>query len=150
MTKVFLKKQIQNRVLNGHPWVFGNEVAEIKGTVTPGDIVEVFTHKGIFVGKGYINPQSQILVRILTRDKSEIINEEFFYNRILKCWQYRQKIGYEENCRLVFGEADDLPALVIDKFNDYFVIQTLALGIERWKPAIVAAINRIFQPKGIY
>lgn len=150
MTKVFLKKQIQNRVLQGHPWIFGNEVAEIKGDVNPGDIVDVYTHKGFFLGRGYINPQSQILVRLLTRDKNEEINPEFFYRRLLKCWEYRQKLGYVENCRLVYGEADDLPALVIDKFNDYFVIQTLALGMEKWKDAIVDAINRIFSPKGIY
>ncbi|WP_212002415.1 class I SAM-dependent rRNA methyltransferase [Chitinophaga sp. HK235] len=150
MTKVFLKKQIQNRVLLGHPWVFGNEVSEIKGDVVPGDIVDVHTHQGSFLGRGYINPQSQILVRLLTRDKSEEINAEFFYRRLLKCWQYRQKLGYVENCRLVFGEADDLPALVIDKFNDYLVLQTLALGMEKWKHAIVDALNRIFSPKGIY
>ncbi|WP_431214365.1 hypothetical protein ACQ86N_05860 [Puia sp. P3] len=65
-------------------------------------------------------------------------------------WEYRQRIGYVENCRLVFGEADYMPALIIDKFNDYFVLQTLALGMDRWKPAIVAALEKIFQPKGIY
>lgn len=150
MIKVFLKKQIQNRVLLGHPWIFGNEVAKIDGEVTPGDIVDVFTHTGIFVGRGYINPQSQILVRLLTRDKNEQINEGFFLKKLQKAWDYRKKIGYVENCRLVFGEADELPALVIDKFNDYLVIQTLALGIDRWKPAIVAALEKIFSPKGIY
>jgi 23S rRNA (cytosine1962-C5)-methyltransferase len=98
---------------------------------------------------GYINPQSQIIVRLLTR-KKEVIDTEFFYKRILEAWNYRQKIGYTENCRLIFGEADGLPALIIDKFNDYFVIQTLALGIDVWKPAIVDALNRIFSPKGIY
>ncbi|MFB6455085.1 class I SAM-dependent rRNA methyltransferase [Chitinophaga sp. Hz27] len=150
MTKVFLKKKIQNRVLLGHPWVFGNEVNEIDGPVDAGDIVDVFTHQGTFVGRGYINPQSQILVRLLTRDKREEINDEFFYRRLLKCWEYRKKIGYVENCRLVFGEADEMPALIIDKFNDYLVIQTLALGMEKWKGAIVDALNRIFNPKGIY
>jgi len=79
-----------------------------------------------------------------------VINDTFFYNRILQAWQYRQQIGYVENCRLVFGEADMLPALIVDKFNDHFVIQTLALGIDKWKPAIVAAIQKIFKPKGIY
>ena len=76
--------------------------------------------------------------------------KNFFYNRILQCWDYRKKIGYTENCRLVFGEADSLPQLIIDKFNDYFVIQTLALGIDVWKPAIVNALKKIFDPKGIY
>jgi 23S rRNA (cytosine1962-C5)-methyltransferase len=150
MTKVFLKKKIQNRVLLGHPWVFGNEVGQIDGDVNAGDIVDVFTHQGFFVGRGYINPQSQILVRLLTRDKEEAINEAFFHRRLLKAWKYRQQLGYVENCRLVFGEADEMPALVIDKFNDYFVIQTLALGMDRWKGAIVDALQKIFSPKGIY
>lgn len=150
MTKVFLKKKIQNRVLQGHPWVFGNEVGEIDGAVNAGDTVDVFTHQGFFVGRGYINPQSQILVRLLTRDKEEKIDDEFFYRRLLKAWKYRQQLGYVENCRLVFGEADEMPALVIDKFNDYFVIQTLALGMDRWKGAIVNALQKIFSPKGIY
>lgn len=150
MTKVFLKKKIQSRVLTGHPWIFGNEVGEMDGTVEPGDIVSVFTHNGIFVGKGYINPKSQILVRLLTRDKNEEIDEAFFLNRIRKAWEYRKKLGYVENCRLVFGEADELPALIIDKFNDYLVLQTLALGIDRWKDAIIKALLEIFNPKGIY
>jgi 23S rRNA (cytosine1962-C5)-methyltransferase len=89
-------------------------------------------------------------VRLLTRDKNEVIDEAFFYKRILESWEYRKKIGYVENCRLVFGEADSLPQLIIDKFNDHFVIQTLALGIDVWKPAIVNALNKIFNPKGIY
>ena len=110
----------------------------------------VLTHDHKFIGKGYINPKSQILVRLLTRDKNEEIDEEFFYKRIQRCWEYRKKIGYVENCRLVFGEADSLPQLIIDKFNDYFVIQTLALGIDVWKPAIINALNKIFTPKGIY
>lgn len=150
MTKVFLKKKIQNRVLQGHPWIFGNEVGQIDGDVNAGDIVDVFTHQGFFVGRGYINPQSQILVRLLTREKDETIDEQFFYRRLLKAWKYRQQLGYVENCRLVFGEADEMPALVVDKFNDYFVIQTLALGMDRWKGAIVDALQKIFSPKGIY
>lgn len=151
MIKAILKKKISQRVVvNGHPWVFANEVNLVDGEVEPGDIVEVYTHDKKFVGKGYINPASQILVRLLTRDKNETIDEDFFYNRLLKAWQYRQQIGYIENCRLIFGEADYLPQLIIDKFNDYFVIQTLALGIDKWKPAIVKALEKIFQPKGIY
>src|SRR5580658_5671690 len=150
MTKVVLKKKISRRIESGHPWIFANEAEKIEGEVTPGETVDVLTFDKKFVGKGYINPQSQILVRLLTRDKGESIDETFFYNRLKEAWVYRQRLGYTENCRLVFGEADYLPALIIDKFNDYFVIQTLALGIDRWKPAIVKALEQIFQPKGIY
>ncbi len=150
MAKFFLRKKIGDRVANGHPWIFANELGDSDGTFEPGDIVEVYSSNGSFVGKGYVNPASQIRIRLLTRDKKEEINNDFFYRRIKAAWEYRQQIGYVENCRLIFGEADEMPALIIDKFNDYFVIQTLALGIERWKQAIVDALQKIFSPKGIY
>ncbi|WP_276500057.1 class I SAM-dependent rRNA methyltransferase [Terrimonas pollutisoli] len=150
MNKVYLKRKIAQRIANGHPWIFNNEVETIEGEIEGGETVEVFTYDKKFVGKGYINPKSQIIVRLLTRQKNDEINDAFFLNRIRECWDYRQKLGYTENCRLVFGEADSLPQLIIDKFNDYFVIQTLALGIDKWKPAIVAALNQLFKPKGIY
>ncbi len=133
----------------GHPWIYNNEVDRIAGTVAPGDIVEVYYFDGQFAGRGYINPGSQIIIRLLTR-KRENIDAAFFHQKISEAWAYRQQLGYTENCRLVFGEADGLPALIIDKFNDYFVLQTLSLGIEQWKTAIVDAINTIFKPKGIY
>lgn len=149
-TSVILKRRISNRVLNGHPWIFANEVHQVDGNAEPGAIADVFTIDKKFLGRGYMNPRSQILVRLLTRDRNEEINADFFYRRLLSAWEYRQRIGYKENCRLIFGEADMLPQLIIDKFNDYLVIQTLALGIDLWKPAIVEALVKIFNPKGIY
>ena len=159
MIKVFLKRKIAPRIANGHPWVYGNEIDKIIGEagklidvfVEPGTIVDVHFFDNKYAGRGYINQKSQIAIRLLSRKRDrEEINQQFFYDRILKAWQYRQKIGYTDNCRLVFGEADYLPALIIDKFNDYFVIQTLAYGIEVWKPAIVEVLQKIFNPKGIY
>ncbi|MBL7750889.1 MAG: class I SAM-dependent rRNA methyltransferase [Chitinophagaceae bacterium] len=150
MSNLFLKRKISQRVWNGHPWIFGNEVDKVEGEPEDGSIVTVYTHDRKFVGKGYINSKSQIMVRLLTRDKTAEINEAYFLQAIRQCWEYRKKTGYTENCRLVFGEADSLPQLIIDKFNDYFVIQTIALGMDRWKPAIVAALEEIFHPKGIY
>jgi 23S rRNA (cytosine1962-C5)-methyltransferase len=153
MKSLFLNKNVGNRVESGHPWIFSNEINRGKAldaAAKAGEIVNVFTHDKKFIGKGYVNPQSQIMVRLLTRDKDETIDDRFFYNKIKQAWAYRQKLGYLENCRLIFGEADDIPQLIIDKFNDYFVIQTLALGIDVWKPAIVSALRKIFSPKGIY
>lgn len=150
MNKVYLKRKISPRVANGHPWIFGNEIEKTHGDCKAADIVEVYSHDNKFMGSGYYNPQSQIMVRLLSRKKSDVINDRFFFDKINYCWEYRKRLGYTENCRLVFGEADSLPQLIIDKFNDYFVIQTLALGIDVWKPAIVNAIQRIFSPKGIY
>ncbi|MCW3090613.1 MAG: domain containing protein [Ferruginibacter sp.] len=153
MKSLFLNKNISNRVENGHPWVFANEINRGKAldaAAKGGEIVQLLTHDKKFVGKGYVNPQSQIMVRLLTREKQVEINDQFFHDRILNAWAYRCKLGYVENCRLIFGEADEIPQLIIDKFNDYFVIQTLALGIDAWKPSIVKALEQVFSPKGIY
>lgn len=150
MAKFFLRKKIGDRVANGHPWIFANELGDSDGDYQPGDIVDVFSYNGSFVGKGYVNPASQIRIRLLTRERNEEINNDFFHKRLLQAWEYRKQIGYVENCRLIFGEADEMPALIIDKFNDYFVLQTLSLGMDKWKPAIVDAIQKIFSPKGIY
>ncbi len=109
MVKVSLGKRISQRVANGHPWIFNNEVEKVEGEVNGGEIVEVFTHDKKFIGKGYINPKSQILVRLLTREKNTEINEEFFHDRIAQCWQYRKKIGYAENCRLVLEKLIRFP-----------------------------------------
>ena len=149
MTKVYLNKKINPRIAQGHPWIYNNEVDRIAGPIEPGDIVEVYFFDGQLAGRGYINPNSQIIIRLLTRKREEI-DAHFFHEKIKTAWAYRQQLGYTENCRLVFGEADGLPALIIDKFNDYFVLQTLSLGIDIWKPAIIEALQKIFTPKGIY
>jgi 23S rRNA (cytosine1962-C5)-methyltransferase len=150
MAKFFLRKKTGDRVANGHPWVFANELGDQDGNAEAGDIVELYSYNGSFIGKGYFNPASRIRIRLVTREKEETVDADFFHRRISEAWQYRQQIGYVENCRLIFGEADSLPGLIIDKFNDYFVIQTLALGIDRWKAEIVDALQQVFQPKGIY
>jgi 23S rRNA (cytosine1962-C5)-methyltransferase len=150
MKKVVLKRKISNRIASGHPWIFANEINLMDDELMPGDIAVVENYDGSFVGKGYVNPLSRIPVRLLTRKKNDEINAAFFLQKIQEAWEYRKRLGYVENCRLVFGEADGLPQLIIDKFNDYFVIQTLAFGIDKWKNEIVAAINQIFEPKGIY
>lgn len=150
LPRVTLRNRIGDRVLKGHPWIYNNEIGSADKGIPDGAIVDVFIGQGNFLGRGYYNSQSQIQVRLLTRDQNEPIDAGFFLKRLQTCWDYRKKLGYVENCRLVFGEADGLPSLIIDKFNDYFVLQTMSLGMDRWKPEIVAALNTIFQPKGIY
>jgi 23S rRNA (cytosine1962-C5)-methyltransferase len=150
MNRIRLKRKIAPRVALGHPWVFANEVERSDSEPVPGEIADVIAHDGSFIGRGYVNPRSQILVRLLTRDPKEVIDEAFFLERLRDCWAYRTRTGYTENCRLVFGEADGIPQLIIDKFNDHFVLQTMALGIDVWKPAIVKALETLFRPKGIY
>ncbi|MEY2829249.1 MAG: hypothetical protein RIQ33_1107 [Bacteroidota bacterium] len=150
MTKIIIQPKKHGRIAGGHPWVYANEVAKIDGPYINGDIVEVYDHHQHFLGKGYINDQSQIIVRILTKRKEDIIDANFFEQKIKAAWNYRQQIGYTKNCRVVFGEADGLPALVVDKFDDVLVIQTLSLGIDKWKSEIVEALCIIFNTEKIY
>lgn len=150
MAKVIIRKGAHHRIENGHPWVYQTEVDTIEGEFEPGDIVDVLNARQRFIGRGYINPRSQILVRILTREQ-EAIDREFFKRRIEAAWRYRQRFLSEPDyCRLIFGEADFLPALIVDKFGPVLVIQTLALGIDGYKDMIVSLLDELFMPEGIY
>ncbi len=146
---VYLKKNEEKRLLAGHSWVFANEVAKIEGKDKNGALATVCSFDGRFIGKGYINHASKILVRIFIRNE-ETDEGDFYYNRIKEAWEQRKKLGYENCCRVVFGEADNLPALIIDKYADILVIQCLSLGIHQRKKQIVADMVRLFQPKGIF
>lgn len=149
MLKVILKKGEDKRILRGHSWIYDNEIEVVQGQVTPGAIADVYNFKNNFIGRGYINPRSKIRIRILTT-KQEEINREFFYQRIKTAWEYRKKVVDTNCCRVIFGEADFLPALIVDKFADYLVLQTLALGIDQYKEILVDILDEIIQPKGIY
>lgn len=131
MADVILRNINIKRILNGHPWIYKTEIDRIERDYTPGEIVNVLNHKKEFIGKGYINLKSMITVRLLTRNIHEEIDEEFFRKRIKRAWEYRKKVMDNLNsCRVVFAEADFLPALIVDKFGDYLVLQTLSLGID--------------------
>ena len=146
---VYLKKNEEKRLLAGHSWVFANEVAKIEGKDKNGSLATVCAFDGRFIGKGYINHASKILVRIFIRN-DETDEGDFYYNRIKEAWEQRKKLGYENCCRVVFGEADNIPALIVDKYADVLVIQCLSLGIHQRKKQLVADLVRLFQPKGIF
>jgi len=150
LAKVILSKNRSKRIEHGHPWVFKTEIESIEGGASPGDIVDVLNFKGKFIGRGYINPKSQIIVRFLTNNQDEAIDREFFKKRILAALNYRKNLGFSGSFRAVYGESDLLPALIVDKFEDILVMQTLALGMDRFKPVIVDVLKEIFDPRGIY
>jgi 23S rRNA (cytosine1962-C5)-methyltransferase len=151
MAVVILLSGRQARVAAGHPWVYSSEVARIEGEFEPGDIVEVTDSRGRFIGKGYINPASKIFIRIMTRDKDEAIDRNFFLKRIRAALYYRNKVVKDSNAfRLIYGEADFIPALIVDKYGDYLSVQTLALGIEGYKGMIVDVLKEVINPKAIY
>ncbi|MEO5673547.1 MAG: class I SAM-dependent rRNA methyltransferase [Chitinophagales bacterium] len=149
-SEIILKRGRHPRIVNGHPWIYGNEIESIRGTIEAGSIADIKDERGKFIGCGYYNPRSQIAVRLLTRLQSEKINEGFFRKKLLACSDYRKKIGCGENFRLVFGEGDFLPALIIDKFRDVFVLQTLSLGMDRWKNEIVSILKKDFEATKVY
>ena len=144
-----LKKGEERRIISGHPWVYANEVAKIDGKDAQGSIAKVLGYDKRFIGYGYINHTSKIIVRLLTRDETEI-NRDFFYNRIKQANDYRLSLGYKDNYRVVFGESDLLPALIVDKYGDYLSVQFLALGMEVRKEMITEILVELFHPKGIY
>lgn len=140
----------QDRIHRGHPWIFANQIVKEEGSYQPGDIVQAFDARNRPLGQGYINPASLIRVRLLTPHVEERVNKEFIAGRIQRAWNYRQRMGYAGSCRVIFGEADMLPGLVVDKFNEILSVQFLTLGMERWKDVVLEALTNTIKPQGIY
>ena len=146
---VTLKKGEGRMLKSGGLWIFDNEIASILGSFEDGDIVAVHDFDGYGLGKGFINRNSKIRVRMMTRNRHQEIDEAFLKMRVQEAWDYRKKVSDTGSCRVIFGEADFLPGLVVDKFSDVLVVQSLALGIDRLKDQIVELLKEVLAVDGI-
>lgn len=146
---VTLKKGKGITIKKGGMWIYDNEIASVAGSFKNGDIVIVHDFDGYPLGKGFINQISKIRIRMLTRDIGQDIDNTFFIKRLENAWKYRKKTVDTDSCRIVFGEADYLPGIVIDKFADILVVQSLALGMDRYKDLIVQGLKEILARDGI-
>ena len=148
-TIVTLKKGEGRTLKAGGMWVFDNEIASIMGDFENGDIIAIHDFDGYFMGYGYINTNSKITIRLLARRKDTVIDEAFFEQRVRDAWNYRKETIDTSSCRLIFGEADFLPGIVIDKFSDVLVVESLALGIDKWKLVIIDALKKVLAEDGV-
>ena len=146
---VTLKKGEGRMLKSGGLWIFDNEIASILGSFEDGDIVAVHDFDGYGLGKGFINRNSKIRVRMMTRNRHQEIDEAFLKMRVQEAWDYRKKVSDTGSCRVIFREADFLPGLVVDKFSDVLVVQSLALGIDRLKDQIVVLLKEVLAADGI-
>ena len=144
-----LKKGEGRTIKAGGMWVYDNEIDTVMGSFENGDVVAVHDFDGYFLGYGFINTKSKITIRLLSRKKDAVIDEAFMEQRVRDAWEYRKQTIDTSSCRLIFGEADFLPGIVIDKFSDVLVVESLALGIDRWKPVIVEALKKVLAEDGI-
>ena len=157
MSIVTLKKGEGRLLKKGGCWVFDNEIDSIVGTFHNGDIVEVHDFDGYPMGRGFINQNSKIRVRMMSRNKDQEINHDFISMRVKNAWEYRKTVMPDDLgcCRVIFGEADWLPGLIVDKYEDVLVVQCLALGMEQYKEEIVSVLKELlitdgFQVRGVF
>ena len=148
-TIVTLKKGEGRTIKAGGTWIFDNEIDTIVGTFTNGDVVTVHDFDGYPMGKGFINQNSKIRIRMLTRHADQEINENFLRMRVKNAWEYRKTTVDTSSCRVIFGEADFLPGLVVDKYEDVLVVECLALGMEQFKETIVSLLKGVLKEEGI-
>ena len=148
-TIVTLKKGEGRTLKAGGAWIYDNEIDSIMGSFENGDIVTVHDFDGYFLGYGFINTKSKITVRILSRKKDTVIDDAFLEERVQAAWDYRKQVIDTGSCRLIFGEADFLPGIVVDKFADVLVVESLALGIDKLKLQILDAVKRVLAKDGI-
>lgn len=150
MSAVVTLKKGEGRLLKaGGMWVYDNETASITGEFENGDIVTVHDYDGFLLGRGFINEHSKIRIRMMTRNAKQEIDRDFIRMRVKHAWEYRKRTVETDSCRLVFGEADFLPGIVIDKFSDVLVVESLALGIDRMKGMILEAVTEVLAGDGI-
>jgi 23S rRNA (cytosine1962-C5)-methyltransferase len=150
MIRLLLRKGHDRRIRRGHPWIFSNEINHIEPESAAGEAVEVFSNRGDFLGTAYINPHSLITARLLSRQRESIDSADFFRRRIQNALDYRLRIYPDENAlRIVHGEGDGLPGLVVDRYGDILSIQLLTLGMEHRRLAILTALREIFHPQAI-
>ena len=147
--RAVLKPGKEKRVYSGHPWVFRSDIDRVEGAFTGGDIVDITSSRGKFLAKAFYNPQSQIALRIMTY-RDEAVDRDFIFRRIRDAVDYRRSFADLKSCRLVYGESDRLPALIVDAFGDVLVLQCLALGMERFKKDVVDALVQELRPAGIW
>jgi 23S rRNA (cytosine1962-C5)-methyltransferase len=138
---VTLRKGEGRNLKSGGLWVYDNEIDRITGEYVDGDIVYVHDFDDYYLGCGFINANSKIRIRIMSRVKGQEIDRDFLVMRVKAAWEYRKKTVDTDSCRIIFGEADFLPGIVIDKFSDVLVVQSLALGIDRMKEEIIAILK---------
>ena len=148
-TIVTLKKGEGRSLKLGGPWIYDNEIAAISGDAADGDLVQVQDFNGYPLGQGFLNRRSKLTVRMMTRNPEAEINEDFLRMRLRDAWEYRKRVIDTSSCRLVFGEADFLPGIVVDKFSDVLVVESLALGIDRFKLDIVRILKELLAQDGI-
>lgn len=149
-SKFYLHSGKNGKAEGGRPWIYIDEINEYDGEYENGDIVEVYNHKNYFIGKGYINDKSKLTIRIMSRDKDEEIDTEFFKRKFKSAWDYRKTVIDTSSCRFIFGEADLLPGLTIDKYEDYYVVQISTLGMDQYRSTIVDILVNEYAAKGIY
>lgn len=152
MAEVVIKSGREKSILNKHPWVFSGAIERIEGAFQDGDVVDLVSHRGDFLARGYLNTRSQITVRILTWQEEEV-NTSFWERRLKRAVCSREglfKRGETEAIRLVNAESDGLPGLVVDRYGDYLIVQFLTLGIEKHKGEIVEILRELLNPRGIY
>lgn len=150
-----LKKGEGRTIKAGGMWIFDNEIDHISGEFENGDIIEVHDFDDYFMGYGFINVNSKIRVRMMSRRKEHPVTEELMEKRVRAAWEYRKQVVDIGCCRVIFGEADFLPGIVVDKFSDVLVVESLALGIDKWKPVILDKLKKVLaedniQIRGIY
>ena len=149
MIKVTLKRNEGRTVSSGGLWIFDNEIDKISGDYRNGDIVEVVSYKDDFIGYGYINDNSKIMIRLLSRNRKDVIDDAFFKRRFIDAWNYRKDVVETDCCRIVFSDSDRLPGLVVDKFDDILVFEFDSLGMDVRKKMLVDTLLAVLKEDGV-